>query len=410
MTAIAPTGNPPPMFHPTTSTNDTSPISPFGSASPSASSRIETARTTFSSNVEWSSDQGELSAAGVELANAALYPGGLSTVGAQVCTFAVDGIQSNDILVVKRVPASETESNILLYIPDEEDNSFFEFNSLEEMNAWLKDVANDPDQLEVFTRHFSHNAPPDQVKRVKDTMTRFAQGDINAVVGPFGYEKNDIFTRLDKNTTVPPVPVNGLTDTYLKVETREGRVTFAGTRPDGETVLYQYDAYGNFHGGGNKGNFYFVKNGLNNNEPLSPMSQKQYLETVVRVSLDNVGANDMRGLFDEFIRQLKNPGYGLGAALIELGIPEDVAYSIEKIAKNPVTGTLLELNQGNRLGELFGIEKTQMDGVLTTIGDEIQGRIPYYGSIRGGLSQTARMLEKGAEKLSLRPSADAPNA
>lgn len=410
MTVLAHTGSPPPGLNQAAAVNDEPAISPLAPTAPSPLSPATVARVTFSSNVEWSSAQGELTAAGVELANAVLAPGTSSTVGAQVCTFAVDGIQSSDILVVKRVPASETGMNVLLYIPDVEGNSFFEFNNLGEMNAWLKEVATDPDKLDVFVGHFSRNAPADQTKQVKDTRTRFAAGDINAVVGPFGYEKGDIFNRLDKHTSVPPVPVNGLTGTYLKVETRDGRVTFAGTRPDGETVLYQYDAYGNFHGGGNKGNFYFVKNGLNNDQPLSPVSREQYLKTVVSVSLDNVGANDLWGLFDEFIRQLKNPGSGIGTALIALGVPEDVAQSIEKIVKNPVTGTLLELNHGNRLGKLFGVEKAQMDAALTQIGDEIQGRIPYYGAIRGGLSQTAVMLEMAAKKSAVRPSADAPNA
>jgi hypothetical protein len=395
MTVIAHTGSPPPGLNQTAAVNDVPAISPLAPTASCPLSPATVARVTFSSNVEWSSAQGELTAAGVELANAVLAPGTSSTVGAQVCTFAVDGIQSSDILLVKRVPASETGTNILLYIPDEEGNSFFEFNNLEEMNAWLKEVATDPDKLDIFAGHFSRNAPA--AKRVKDTMTRFAADDINAVVGPFGYEKGDIFNRLDKHTSVPPVPVNGLTGTYLNVETLESRVTFAGTRPDGETVLYQYDAYGNFHGGGDKGNFYFVKNGLNNDQPLSPISREQYLKTVVSVSLDNVGANDLQGLFDEFIRQLKNPGSGIGTALIVLGVPEDVAESIEKIVKNPVTGTLLELNQGNRLGKLFGVEKAQMDAALTQIGDEIQGRIPYYGAIREGAAQTAAMLEMAAK-------------
>ncbi|WP_226478268.1 DUF6543 domain-containing protein [Pseudomonas sp. MWU16-30323] len=395
MTVITHTGSPPPGLNQTAAVNDVPTISPLAPTASCPLSPATVARVTFSSNVEWSSAQGELTAAGVEVANAVLAPGTSSTVGAQVCTFAVDGIQSSDILLIKRVPASETGTNILLYIPDEEGNSFFEFNNLEEMNAWLKEVATDPDKLDIFAGHFSRNAPA--AKRVKDTMTRFAADDINAVVGPFGYEKGDIFNRLDKHTSVPPVPVNGLTGTYLNVETLESRVTFAGTRPDGETVLYQYDAYGNFHGGGDKGNFYFVKNGLNNDQPLSPISREQYLKTVVSVSLDNVGANDLQGLFDEFIRQLKNPGSGIGTALIVLGVPEDVAESIEKIVKNPVTGTLLELNQGNRLGKLFGVEKAQMDAALTQIGDEIQGRIPYYGAIREGAAQTAAMLEMAAK-------------
>src|ERR1700756_4383779 len=116
MTVIAHIGSPPPGLNQTAAVNDEPAISSL--APPLSPATV--ARVTFSSNVEWSSAQGELTAAGVELANAVLAPGTSSTVGAQVCTFAVDGIQSSDILVVKRVPTSETGTNILLYIPDEE--------------------------------------------------------------------------------------------------------------------------------------------------------------------------------------------------------------------------------------------------------------------------------------------------
>jgi len=107
-----------------------------------------------------------------------------------------------------------------------------------------------------------------------------------------------------------------------------------------------------------------------------------------------VGTNNLSGLYDEFLKQLRNPGHGLGTALKELGVPEDVAYSIEKIAKNPVTGTLLELNQNNRLGNLFGVKKEMMDAALEKVGNEVQSSIPIYGKRREQLNTVADLLEK----------------
>lgn len=123
------------------------------------------------------------------------------------------------------------------------------------------------------------------------------------------------------------------------------------------------------------------------------MSFKQYRTTVTNVSLDNVGANDLRGLYAEFIKQLRNPGHGLGTALQALGVPEELAKSIEEIAKNPFSGTLVELNKDNRIGKKFGVDKETMDAKLKEIGDEGQSRIRYYGDVCEGLDWVADRLE-----------------
>ncbi|WP_460135999.1 dermonecrotic toxin domain-containing protein [Pseudomonas sp. S1_E04] len=336
---------------------------------------------------------GALSAKGYKLAEAAIPPAKKGAPGVQVSTFAVDGAQSSDIVVVKRVPVTPEGPNFLLYVPHEDEASFHEFTTAEDMTTWLKEMATDPEQLDAFARHFSLAAAPGQVERVKETLVRFAADDINAVVGSFAYEKGDIFQRLDKDATVPPVQVNGLSQTRLFSIKPDGKATYIGTRPDGKEVLFSYDAYGNLHGG-NKNDFYLVRNGLNNDEPLTPMTLKQYTRKVANVALDNVGANDLRGLYDEFLKQLRNPGHGLGTALKVLGVPEDVANSIETIVKNPVKGTLLELNHDNRLGKLFGVEREAMDSALEKVGDELQSLIPVYGQRRAQLEEAADLLEE----------------
>ena len=101
----------------------------------------------------------------------------------------------------------------------------------------------------------------------------------------------------------------------------------------------------------------------------------------------------MRGLLDEFVRQLRNPLRGIGMALKELGVPGDVATSIEEILKNPAKGTLLELNHDNRIGKVFGVDKEQMDATLERGGSQVQSNIPHYGAWRDRFNDVADVIE-----------------
>ncbi len=359
--------------------------------SPSEEDAIDSAFQAYMDSVRSAFRDTTLTAQGRALAYAVVAPGKVGAPGVQVSTFAVDGAQASDIVMIKRVPATAEGPNFLLYIPEEDGPSFHAFTTREDMTVWLKELANDPDRLDTFARHFSQVLAPEQVDRVKRTMTAFAAGDVNAVVGSFAYEKGDIFARLSKDVSQPP-PVNGLSKTSLLRIEPDGRATYMGTRADGEKVLFKYDAYGNLHGGSKDG-FFFVKNALNSDEPLVRMTQQEYARQVTGTALDNVGANDLNGLYDEFLKQLRNPGHGLGTALAALGVPKDTAHSIEAVMKNPVTGTLLELNQGNRLGRVFGVDKDAMDSALKQAGDAAQRYIPGYGKRRELLSTLADTLE-----------------
>lgn len=355
---------------------------------------INRARDTYTERAQEEFLDGSLSKEGLKLAKATVAPNKAGAPGVQVSTFAVDGTQSSDIVLTKRVPATDEGPNFVLYVPDADGPSFHEFTTAEELTAWVKEQASDPEKRDTFAAHFSHEAMPNGEARVKDTLERFVEGDINAVVGSYGYEKGDIFTRLGKDITRPPVPVNGLTDTHFFGFDRQGNPTYKGYMADGQQMLYKYDAYGNLHGASDKDTFYFVRNGLNNHEPLVPMTLKQFLRETTAQSLDNGGANNRSGLFHEFIRHLRNPGEGLATALMVFGVPSDVAYSIEEIAKNPVKGTLVQLNHDNRLGNIFGVDKETMDQYLEKVGDELQSLISKYGTTREGLDALADILEE----------------
>ncbi|KRP41146.1 hypothetical protein TU73_27730 [Pseudomonas libanensis] len=356
---------------------------------------VDQARNKFLDDGETEYLGGTLSAEGYQLTKAAVSSNKPGSPGVQVSTFAVDGAQSNDMMVIKRVPPTEGGPNLVLYMPEDEVTSFHEFKNAEEMTDWLKEVANDPTERKRFTQHFSSDKAPKQEERVNKKFGEFANGDINAVVGSFGYEKGDIFERLNKDASVPPVQVNGLTRTQLYKQEPDGKATYIGYQEDGKKILYKYDAYGNMHGSNGK-EWFFAQNGLNENKPLEPMTFNEFRKKIASVSLDNVGANNLNGLYDEFLKQLRSPGHGLATALKALGVPDDVAHSIETIAKDPVKGTLLELNHDNRIGKLFGVDQEEMDAQLENAGNQIQNNIPYYGTWRGRLGNAADVIEETA--------------
>lgn len=357
---------------------------------------VDQARKKFLDDGETEFQGGTLSAEGHQLAKAAVSPG---KPGVQVSTFAVDGVQSNDMMVVKRVPPTADGPNFVLYMPENDVTSFHEFKTAEEMTDWVKSVANDPTERKRFTQHFSSAQAPKQEERVSQKMGEFAAGDVNAVVGSFGYEKGDIFQRLNKDASAPPVEVDGLVRTQLYKLEPDGKAFYIGYREDGEAIIYSYDAYGNLHGGGQKKDadnrrYYFVQNGLNDNKPLEPITFNQFREKITSASLDNVGANNLSGLYDEFLKQLRNPGHGLGTALKVFGLPDDLADSIEKLVKNPSKDGLLELNKDNRIGLLLGVDKDKVDGLLENIYSDAQNYSKNYEAARGTLSAAADKFEK----------------
>ncbi|WP_248730386.1 DUF6543 domain-containing protein [Pseudomonas sp. MWU13-2517] len=372
---------------PATSTPPGPPPGTTGKTHPSDQARrrfIDEADEAFRDDV--------LSVEGKRLVDALVHPGKRGAPGVQVSTFAIDGIQANDIVMIKRVPATAEGPNFMLYVPQEGQYAFHEFKDREGLTGWIKTVASDPQLLESFVRHFSNERAPRQMERVRQKLIAFADNDTNAVVGSFVQVKGDIFTYLSEAGAVPPAPVNGLTGTHVHKLEPDGDATYIGTRADGQKVIYTYDAYGNLHGAARDG-FYFTKNGLNNNEPLQLISFDQYRQTVTSVALDNVGANDLNGLYEEFLRQLRNPGNGLGKALVALGVSEDVAHALETHLTNPGSGPTVALNKGNRLGKLFGVAQETMDAALKTIGDQAQSRLPYYGSARTLLTGLADVIE-----------------
>ncbi|MGY2376023.1 dermonecrotic toxin domain-containing protein [Pseudomonas sp. SDO524_S393] len=340
-------------------------------------------KAAFSERVTKDLNSGRLAPDANAMVDAVLYPGKATSPKVQVKTFAVNGIQANDILFIQRVPPVSDGPNIVLYVPEKDGGSFQTFTTREEMNTWLKAVAGDPQRLNAFAKHFAETGYPGRTQSVFDTMAQFKNNDINAVVGPFANEYSDIFGRLDTGASAPPVSVNGLSNLKAERESPEGRVLYSGLRPDGEKVYFQFDAYGNLLGDGDRGNFYFLNNGVNSSRPLVPLSEQAFKQKVANQSLDNVGANDIRGFYDELLNHLEHPFSGLGEALQVFGVNKNTADTVERYFDNPVSALLLDLNKNNQIGNVFGVDKSTMDGVLKGVGDVAQGFVPVYGQARG---------------------------
>ena len=358
---------------------------------------IDVARKRFLDEGELQHLNGDLTADEHQLIKAVVNPDKPGAPFVSVSTFAVDGAQSQDMMVIKRVPVTEGMTNFIVYMPEDEVMSFHTFETAEEMTEWVRNMAQDPAELDRLAGHFSHPEAPGQEERVREKLKDFGEDEQSSVaVGSFGRERDDIFARLNRDLTVPPVEVNGLFNTRLNNLASDGKATYVGTREDGKYVVYDYDAYGNFRGGSEDG-FYFVKDGLNSKEPLgdpnSESAEEFAKQHVARQTMEKAGPNDLSDFWAYLVKQLRNPGHGLGTALEQFGVPDDIANSIEEIVKNPVTGTLLELNHDNRLGNVFGVEREIMDQYLESFGNEVQSNIPRYGTARENLNTAADFIE-----------------
>ena len=365
---------------------------------------IKNAREKFNESLVKDLNSGKMPPDVNNLLEAVLSPGQAGLPNVQVRTFAVDGVQSKDIIFIQRVPLVPDGPDIVLYVPEKDGSSYQSFNTVEDMNAWLQTRADDPRLLKAFTRHFARDSAPEKQAHVADTLIRFRNHDINAVVGPYANEGDDIFVRLDKGPSAPPAAVNGLTRLKEEQISPEGRVLYSGLRPDGTKVLFEYDAYGNLQGGDKKGNFYFVKNGLNSPRPLVPMTESAFKQTVRNEALDNIGANDTRGLYEELLRHLEHPSAGIADALQAFGVNKNAADATERYLDNPFSALLVDLNTRNQIGKVFGVDKQTMDSALKGVGDLAQRFVPVYGQARSLGSLLAKAIRN--EPLSVQETRD----
>ncbi|MBM7128480.1 dermonecrotic toxin domain-containing protein [Dyella mobilis] len=304
---------------------------------------------------------------------------------ARAFSFAVNGVESNDSFIIQGFGNGDPQKNrIVLYMPDHgEGHAYHEFGSMDELRAWVARMGQDPTGRARFLSHFSEVAQPsvgnslDMLNGASNSPEVSYQNDV--VVGAYAEIRGDVSKRVGHAGSYPPG--NGkLSDIQFAGNTK-GIDTFRGKTAEGETVNYQYDAYGNLLGAGDRGHFFVQENGLR--VPSASMevfdNQSAFDKRVASMASDNVGANDLHGFMDELLNHLQNPAYGLGDALTQLGLNEGTSRFMEQFAGNPVGALLHQVNDltGNAFGRALGMDQQHADELLDQAGLAIGALTPY---------------------------------
>ncbi|NVZ69195.1 dermonecrotic toxin domain-containing protein [Pseudomonas costantinii] len=393
------------------------------------------AYTKFSELLARDTDRGVLTPAGKELLDTVISPGLSNAPKVNVLSFGVGGVDANDMFFVRRDPVIPGSTNIVLYMPENDFKSFYEFKSTKEMQAFLKTLPKTPAAFSAFLAHFGRDVNSDAVRSVVKSMNEWASGPDNTkpkmAMGGSSYIFGNVFERQERLSQEPvnPIFVNGLTDLQHEWVSPRGFAVYSGKRPDGELVLYKYDTAGNLTGLGDKGNYYFVEDGLRRRAPLVPLTAEQYSAGLEKEVLKNLDDGGLEGLLDVLrpfvpptdeaittsaetqvwnykdgalglLKQglgafLENPFFWTSEFLELLGVSKDKAGFVERTLDNPVTSLLKYANKYNDLGKRFGKTKAEMDKAFEDIGNTLQAAIPVYGQVRGVGSWGAKAIENG---------------
>ena len=153
-------------------------------------------------------------------------------------------------------------------------------------------------------------------------------------------------------------------------------------------MVYRYDFHGNLLGSGDKGSFYFLKNGAHSQLPLVPITLPQLRELVFR------GNGDLNSVVNAFANFLESPFSGVSTLLQALGVDKATADTVERGLDNPVNAVLLFLNKNNDIGRVFGLPKSEMNAILTNFATAAQGFVPGYGTYRSVAAVLAKILKQ----------------
>ncbi|WP_242167609.1 MULTISPECIES: DUF6543 domain-containing protein [unclassified Pseudomonas] len=368
-TALIPASEP----HALNTSNDSSTPSPETVPAWKTSSTYK----TFSKALRRDSAHHALSPQGKELIRPLVYPDASHDTKVQTQYFGVGDVRANDIFMIRREPVVPGKTNFVLYIPEKHTDSLREFKTTQEVHQYLKELAQSPVALEAFLKHFDSDPNSDTVKKVKQLMLAWASSPDDSVpegtLGEAGNILGNVFEQLHRFSQEPktPIDVNGLSDLKRIGVSHLGFAIYSGVRPDGEVVTYKYDASGSLTGLGSKGNLYYLKDALTSNKPIVALQSENSLGG--RIS----GAFDL--LVNGFGDFLKNPFFWTSEFLELLGVSRETAASVEVTLDNPVTALLKFLNKHNDIGKQLGKSKAEMDDLLATAGDYIQGLVPKYG-------------------------------
>lgn len=345
---------------------------------------------TFFESVARDNNSGVLTADGKELLDAVASPDTSKQPRASAYCFNVGPYSARDSFIVKREPIVQGAVNFVLWMPEKDFKSSYEFNSYQAIDDFLKSLPKKTDAFNAFLAHFVDKTATSPVRTAVQARASASQGSApNMLIGPGQQIVGNVFEHLDRTSENPTTIrfVNGLVNQQLE-SVDHGRPTFSGVRPNGEKVVYRYDFHGNLLGSGDKGNFYFLKNGAHSQLPLVPITLPQLRELVFR------GNGDLNSVVNAFANFLESPFSGVSTLLQALGVDKATADTVERGLDNPVNAVLLFLNKNNDIGRVFGLPKSEMNAILTNFATAAQGFVPGYGTYRSVAAVLAKILKQ----------------
>lgn len=344
----------------------------------------------FSAAMAKDVQRGVLTEGGKELLDAMVSEDPSKGPKVTVYNFAVGRYQSKDMFLVQRTPIVAGNVNFVMYKRDPDFKSTYEFKSYREMDDFLKNLPNKPADFNEFVTHFGDDVEAAAVTQLIQDLASAPPGSTHKVLmGPGKQISGNVFEhleRMNKHATELP-SVNGLT--HLKVEAPlNGKATYSGVRPDGELVVYRYDVNGHLLGSGDKGNFYFHKTSVLRNEPLVPITLRQFRSLVFREHGDLIRVTAAIADF------LEKPFSGSSALLQLLGVDKETADTVARSLDNPVYAVLFFLNKNNDIGRVFGLPKDEMNEYLHNFSTAAQSQVPIYGAVRGVAALIAKIIRQ----------------
>ncbi|MBC8785352.1 hypothetical protein [Pseudomonas fluorescens] len=344
----------------------------------------------FSASLASDTERGVLTPGGKELLDALVLPDAAKQPHVTVYTFNVGRHQAKDMFMVKREPIVPGKVNFVLWMQQKDFKSNHEFKSYREIDNFLKDLPKKPETFNAFLAHFGDKAESAPVSAAVQALACAPEGSAPKVLmGPGKQIIGNVFEHLNQFSANPTqcIFVNGLVNQQLE-SIDAGKPTFSGVRPDGEKVVYRYDYHGNLLGSGNRGNFYFLKNGAHSQLPLVPITLAQFRALVFRER------GDLSAVINVVANFLEKPFTGVSAFLQMLGVDKATADTVQQGLDNPVNAVLLFLNKNNDIGKVFGVPKSEMDQALTVFATTAQGFVPGYGTYRTVAAVIAKILKQ----------------
>lgn len=345
---------------------------------------------TFSESVARDIKSGALTADGKTLLDAVASSATSEHPRVSAYNFNVGRYPAQQSFIVKREPIVPGAVNFVLWMPQKDFKSTYEFKSYKAIDDFLKNLPKKPEAFNAFLAHFGDKTASSPVRTALEELASATEGSVpKKLMGPGKQIVGNVFEHLDRTRENPTtiIFVNGLVKQQLE-SVDAGRPTFSGVRPDGEKVVYRYDFYGNLLGSGDKGNFYFLKDGAHSQQPLVPITLPQLRALAFK------GDGDLNSVVNAFANFLENPFYGVSTLLQALGVDKATADTVERGLENPVNAVLLFLNKNNDIGRVFGLPKSEMNEILTYFAVTAQGFVPNYGMYRSIAAIMGKILKQ----------------